>query len=260
MLFEEERKQQITDYVHVHKRASVQELSAHLEVSESTIRRDLKALEEEKLLQRTHGGAVAFRDENAEPSFTEKEDRFRAQKEAIAQAAVSLIQEGDIILLDSGTTTYYLAKLLKSFSKLTVVTNSLVAAQELSGLSGISLVLTGGMLRQETLAMVGPLAEQAIASIRVNKAFMAINFLDPDAGLTTPNMIEAAVKRQMIRSAAHVVLLADHSKYGTVSFAKVADLSEIDQCIMDDGITPDALKKLESAGIDVTITSVGKRE
>jgi DeoR family fructose operon transcriptional repressor len=260
MLFEEERKQKIADYVFEHKRASVQELTAYFNVSESTIRRDLKGLEEAKLLRRTHGGAVANGDDNAEPPFEDREDRYRSQKEAIARVAASIIREGDIVLLDSGTTTYYLAKRLKTFNKLTVVTNSLKVAQELAGHKGIELVLSGGTVREETLAMVGPLAQHAIGSVRVNKVFLAANGIDPHAGITTPNMIEAAVKRQMIQFAGQVVLLADHSKYGTISYAKVADLSEIDQCIMDDGISQAAVKEMESAGIDVTLTSAGSEE
>lgn len=260
MLFEEERKQKIVDYIQTYKRASVQELAQSFGVSESTVRRDLKGLEEAGELRRTHGGAVAFRDDNAEPPFSEKEDRYRAQKEAVAKAAVATVRDGDSLLLDSGTTTFYVAKLLKGFSRLTVVTNSLMAAEELAGRKEIELILTGGILRQETLAMVGPLAEKAIAAIRVNKAFMATNGLDINAGLTTPNMVEAAVKKQMILSAAHVTLLADHSKFGTVSFAKVADLSEIDQVIVDDGLSSGAARQLEEAGIDVTRTRAGSDE
>lgn len=258
-MFEEERKQKIIDFVLRHRRASVQDLTAYLHVSESTVRRDLSGLEEANLLRRTHGGAVALGDNNIEPPFTEKEDRYRSQKKAIAQAALSLITEGDIIILDAGTTTYHLAQLLKvkGFNKLTVVTNSLVAAQELADQKGIELVLTGGSLRQETLAMVGPLAEQALGSVRVHKTFLAMNDVDPVFGLTTPNMIEAAAKRCMIRSAQQVILLADYSKYGTSSFAKVAELADIDKWITSENMPSETVERMQALGIDITITHAG---
>ncbi|GGG02647.1 DeoR/GlpR family DNA-binding transcription regulator [Paenibacillus abyssi] len=257
MLYEEERKQKIADYVQMNGRASVQQLAQHFQVSESTVRRDLRDLEEEQFLRRTHGGAVALQNDNIEPPFVEKEDRFQQQKLAIARAAAKLIQEGDTILLDSGTTTYHLAKLLKGFQQLTVVTNSVMVAQELASQKNIELMLTGGTLRPETLAMVGPLAERAIESLHVDKAFIATNGIDPGIGLSTPNMIEAAVKNRMVHSAKQVILLADHSKYGRVSFARVAPLSDIDHCIIDDGISVEAVNTIEATGVNVILAPNG---
>ncbi|WP_438448696.1 DeoR/GlpR family DNA-binding transcription regulator [Gorillibacterium sp. sgz5001074] len=256
MLFEEERKLKIRDYVQTHERASVQELAAAFQVSESTVRRDLKDLEDSKQLKRTHGGAVAVLSDNTEPPFNEKEDRLRKQKEAIARAAAAMVREGDSILLDAGSTTYYLAKELKAFKKLTVVTNSIVAAQELSSQPHIDLLLTGGTLRHETLAMVGPVAEKTLGMVRVDKVFLAINGLDSDAGLTTPSMSEAEMKRLMIRAGKQVILLADHSKYGKVSFARVAGLEEIHQIITDSGIPALAAGELEAAGIQLSIAEL----
>lgn len=256
MLFEEERKQKIADYVQSHERASVQELAQVFQVSESTVRRDLKDLEEAKQLRRTHGGAVALQQDNRELPFIEKEDYFRSQKEHIAQAAAAMIEEGDTVLLDSGSTTFYLAKLLKSFKQLTVVTNSIMVAQELANLSHIELILTGGKLRNETLAMVGPVAERMLDMVRVDKVFLAINGLDAENGLTTPSMLEAEMKRKMIRAGKRVVLLADHSKFGRIAFARVADLSQIHHLITDAGIPAQALPELEEAGIEVTVVPV----
>lgn len=254
-MFEEERKQKIAEYVISRSRASVQELAALFQVSESTVRRDLRDLEETKPLRRTHGGVVAIQNQEPfEPSFEEKEDRLRPQKEAVAKKAISFIDEGDTIFLDSGTTTYYLAKQLKSFKQLTVVTNSVMVAQELKSVNQIDVLLTGGTLRRETQAMVGPIAIQSIGSIRVDKLFLAINGIDPEAGLTTPNLLEAEVKRSMIRSAKQVILVTDHSKYGKITFAKVADLSEIHHCIInDDALTEQAAKEMELEGIKVTL-------
>ncbi|WP_207952399.1 DeoR/GlpR family DNA-binding transcription regulator [Paenibacillus turpanensis] len=254
MLYEEERKQKIADYVQEHRRASVQELAQHFQVSESTVRRDLKDLEEVGKLRRTHGGAMLLQNDNNEPPFVEKEDRFRAQKEAIACAALSIVQEDETIFLDSGSTTYCLAKLLKNYQKLTVVTNSVMAATELSSSKGIDLVLTGGTLRHETLAMVGPIAEKTLDYIRVDHVFLAINGFDVESGLSTPSLIEAEMKRKMIGAGKQVVLLADHSKYGKVSFAKVAGMEVVDLLITDEGLHEENRKAIESAGIHLITT------
>lgn len=256
MLYGEERKAHILAYVQRHHRASVQELSQRFGVSESTIRRDLKELEEANLLRRTHGGALALRGVAFEPTFGEKEDQFRREKEAIAAAAATLIEDGDTILLDSGTTVYHMVRHLVRFSRLTVVTNSLVFARELLDHPGIELVVVGGILRHNTLALVGPLAEQALDGLRVDKAFMATNGLDIREGLTTPNLLEAATKRKMIRSAKQVYLLADHSKIGNVAFAKFADITELDTCILDDGAPEGFVTELRERGVDVILAPV----
>ncbi|MFC4767968.1 DeoR/GlpR family DNA-binding transcription regulator [Effusibacillus consociatus] len=251
MLYGEERKIKILEYVQQHSRASVQELCQSFEVSEATIRRDLKELEEAKLLRRTHGGAVSLQSVNFEPTFVEKEDKFLKEKQAIARKAIEFIEEGDTILLDSGTTTLHLAKELKPLTRLTMVTNSIMIAHELEGVPGIEVMMIGGTLRRETLALVGPLAEQALNMIRVDKAFVAINGLDITEGLTTPNLLEAATKRKMIQSAKTVFLLADHSKVGKVAFAKVAEVQEIDKCISDNAMPVSVINQLEKLGVDV---------
>lgn len=254
MLFEEERKREIADYIQQKSRAAVQELAQHFQVSESTVRRDLRDLEEMKLLRRTHGGAVSIGlQDNREPSFVEREDRFSNQKEAVAEAALQFIEDGDSIFLDSGTTTYRLAKRLNMFNRLTVVTNSVMVMEALHNQPNINLLLTGGSLRLETQALVGPLADRSIASVRVDKLFLAINGVEPESGLTTPNLIEAETKRRMIESAKRVILIADHSKYGKVSFGKVADLTEVHHFIVDEGIPAEAVRELEAEGIQVTI-------
>lgn len=256
MLYEEERKAKIVEYIEEHHRASVQELAETFKVSESTIRRDLKELEDSKSLKRTHGGAVCLESVNFEPTYIEKEDKFLKEKESIAHKAVDLIDEGDTILLDSGTTTQILARELKKFSRLTVVTNSLMIAEELQNLNGIDIVVVGGMLRQNTLSLVGPIAEECFKLLRVDKAFIATNGIDLKEGLTTPNIIEASTKRKMIEVAKQVILLADHSKLGKVSFAKFGEVSQIDTLIVDSRITADTAKAFEEKGVNVEVTNI----
>jgi DeoR family fructose operon transcriptional repressor len=253
VLYEEERRSKIIEYLHEHSRATVQELCKLCEVSESTVRRDLQDLEEDNLLKRTHGGALCLENVNFEPAFIEREDKFRYEKQLIAQRAIEFIQDGDTLVIDSGTTTVYLAKAIKKFSNLKVVTNSLIVAQELQGVSGIEVIIVGGTLRQNTLAMVGPLAEQSLSLLRVDKAFMATNGLDFTSGLTTPNILEAATKTKMITIAKQVILLADHTKFGKVAFAKFADLSSIDVCIVDDKTSETMLEKMADLEIAVCV-------
>lgn len=255
MLYEEERKQLIIEYLQKQTRASVQELGKIFQVSESTVRRDLQELEDVKLLKRTHGGAVCLENVNFEPTFLEKEDKFRKEKESIAQKAAEFIQDGDTLVIDSGTTTAYLAKELKRFSNLKVVTNSIILAQELRGMDGIEVIVTGGMLRQNTLAMVGPITEQSLSMLRVDKAFMATNGLDLQAGLTTPNIVEAATKTKMIDIAKQVILLADYTKMGKVAFAKFADVEKIDICIVDDKVTQVVVNEMEQVRVRVCIVT-----
>ena len=251
MLYEEERKLKIVAYLQEHVRVSVQELCKMFQVSESTVRRDLQELEDVNLLKRTHGGAVCLENVNFEPSFIDKGDHFRKEKESIARKAAEFIQDGDTIVIDSGTTTFYLAKEIKRFSNLQVVTNSIILGQELQGTKGIEVVITGGTVRQNTLAMVGPIAEQSLSMLRVDKAFIATNGLDMKEGLTTPNVLEAATKAKMISIAKQVILLADHTKIGKVSFAKFADLSKVDICIVDDQVSADVVAKMQQSGICV---------
>ncbi|WP_371360965.1 DeoR/GlpR family DNA-binding transcription regulator [Sporomusa malonica] len=255
MLYEEERKLKIVEYLQEHLRASVQELGKIFQVSESTVRRDLQELEDAKLLKRTHGGAVCLENVNFEPTFIEKEDKFRKEKESIARKAAEFIEDGDTLVIDSGTTTAYLAKEMKKFSNLKVVTNSIILAQELQGNEGIEVIITGGTLRQNTLAMVGPIAEQTLSRLRVDKAFIATNGLDMKEGLTTPNIVEAATKTKMIDIAKQVILLADHTKIGKLAFAKFADVSRIDTCIVDDKVTQNMIKEMEESGINVYIVT-----
>jgi DeoR family fructose operon transcriptional repressor len=253
MLFGEERKAKIVEYVNRNQRAMVQELCQAFDVSEATIRRDLKELEDAKLLKRTHGGAISLESVNYEAPFADREITNQAEKIAIAKKAVELIENGDTILLDSGTTTLQLAKLLSAFTNLSVVTNSLLIAKELQHLPGIETLVTGGTLRKETIAMVGPIADHTLSMIRVDKAFVATNGLDVKVGLTTPNLIEAATKRSMIQSAKQVILLTDRSKFGKVSLAKFADVSDIHVCITDQGTPGAFVEQLESRGIEMIL-------
>lgn len=252
-MFEEERKQSILQFVEKHTRASVQELSQELSVSESTVRRDLKELEDARLLKRTHGGAVSLQSVNFEAAYPDKADRLQGEKLRIARKAVEMIQEGDAILLDGGTTTLQIARALKSFRNLKVITNSMLALNELKDCRNIEVSITGGMLRPDTMAFVGPMTERSLDMVRVDKAFLGTNGLDLREGITTPNMLEAATKRKMIAVAKQTILLADHSKIGQISFCKVVDLQEMDHCILDTATPESFVHELVKMDVDYTL-------
>jgi DeoR family fructose operon transcriptional repressor len=264
-MFGEERKTKIMEMLEDSERVDVLELSRIFYVSESTIRRDLKELEDLNLLKRTHGGAVSMKviakqTVNFEPGFMEKEIQHQAEKRAIARKAMEFIREGETILLDSGTTTFYILQELKAFSKLTVVTNAVISPALLDHHSGIEIIFLGGMFRRQTQALVGSFTEHCLKLIRVDKCFIATNGVDLRLGLTTPNMAEADIKRKMIECAREVYLVTDSSKFGQSSFAKFAGLEQIDTCITDSGIGQDYVKNLSSHGMTVVTVDIKKDE
>ncbi|PTM57566.1 DeoR family transcriptional regulator [Desmospora activa DSM 45169] len=254
-MFAEERKQQILHYLAQQDRASVGELSEAFDVSEVTIRRDLKELEQEGLLRRTHGGALSNRTETAfEPSMIEKESAYAEEKERIAQQAYALIQPGETLLLDSGTTVHALARLLLSSEGVKVVTNSNPVLQTLSQVESIELISTGGMVRSSMQSMVGPFAEQVLQSLHVDRLFLGMNGIHLERGLTTPHLLEARIKQQMIQAAREVVLLCDSSKLGQTAFTHVAPLQAVHRLITDKGASPDIVREMEEQGVEVILT------
>jgi DeoR family transcriptional regulator, fructose operon transcriptional repressor len=256
MMFEEERKQLIVNYVLSKSRVSVQELCKLLDVSESTIRRDLSDLEEQKLLKRTHGGAISINTVNFEPTYSEKVDQFREEKIRIAKKAAEFIEDGDSLIIDAGSTTFYLAAELAKFRGLTVVTNSIPLMQKLSSIPDINIVATGGALRTITMAFTGPLSENVLDHIHVDKAFIGTNGLDLEAGLTTPNVAEASIKHKMISIANQVFVLADHSKIGCVSFSRFGTIDEIDTCITSEAVSEEQKAAFESKNVQLIVADI----
>lgn len=256
-MFGEERRLKIAEIISKDKSISVSELSKLFNVSESTIRRDLHVLEEKGFIQRTHGGAILNAGTHYEPAFFEKEDVELEAKRKIGKIAASMIEEGDSIILDAGTTTLEIARNLKNM-KLTVVTNSPLIAIELSKHEDIELIMTGGIQRWRTKALVGPIAEMVIRQFKVDKAFIGTNAISFEDGLMTPDLIEANTKKAMCDVASEVYIVADHTKFGKKSFVKFADIKDITAIITDDEVDYEIVRKYEQANID--IVSFGKDE
>ncbi len=244
-----ERRRKIVDVLESDDRAQVGELAARFGVSQSTIRRDLQLLSETGVVERTHGGVLP--PSRFEPSFGQKETENRGQKRAIARAAAKLVQPGHTVFLDGGTTTLELARELRTRSDITIASNSVPIAVELA--NRVRLILTGGSVKESTLALVGPIAERSIEQMHVDIAFIGMNGVSSGAGFTTPTWEEAATKVRMIRAGRLAVVLADSSKLGTVTFAHVARADEVDLLITDEAASGAEVEALRSAGLQVRL-------
>lgn len=233
-----QRQAAILDRVRASGGVRVTELASEFAVSDMTIRRDLETLAERGLLAKVHGGATTVSPGSAhEPGFTAKSVRERGEKSAIAQRAAALVSPGDAIALSAGTTTAELAERLVDVPALTVVTNSIPVADVFyrGGRADQTVVLTGGT-RTPSDALVGPVAVAAIATLHLDVLFLGVHGMSERAGYTTPNLMEADVNRALVEAAERLVVLADHTKWGTVGISSIVPLSRADVLITDDGL------------------------
>lgn len=230
----------------------VRELATALEVSPATIRRDLQTLEEQRLLARTHGGATTS-NVLYELPLRYKAGHLKDEKRRIAGAAAARVEEGMAIGLTGGTTTMEVARAVSEHAHLTVVTNSLSIGSELAVRPNLRLVVTGGVARSASYELVGPLADATLASLNLDIAFVGVDGIDVDAGLTTYHEAEAHTNRAMIARARSVVVVSDHSKLTKVAFAQICELAAIHEVVCDTGAEPCAVANLRSAGITVTL-------
>jgi DeoR family fructose operon transcriptional repressor len=247
-----ERRDRIRILVREDGVVRVEDLRKNLNVSVATIRRDLEILEEEGKVKRVHGGAVSMESRLEESVFDDKTSQSSRQKKRIADEALKLVGHEESVFLDGGSTTLFMARLLKQRTDITVVTNSLRAVQELSD-SGPRVIFTGGELRRISQTMVGPLSSAVLEQIRVDKAFMGTMGFCLKNGITTTDPNEAYVKRQIAEHASQVILLADSTKAEKVSFARVSDWDQVDILISDNNIPKDFVKTLRKRGIKVRL-------
>ncbi|WP_127585151.1 DeoR/GlpR family DNA-binding transcription regulator [Paenibacillus koleovorans] len=256
-MFAEERYVRIMEVVNQAGKATVAELSEALGVSQVTVRRDLEKLEEKELLLRTHGGAMALHAHVSEvaheKSFSEKEEALVEEKERIAEAAAKLISDEDAVMLTPGTTNMLIAKRLIGKKGLKIVTNAANIAVQIGNYPELEIILIGGKLRRKSFALVGPLAEETLQNIRVDKLFLGVDGFDLKEGLTTPNLAEASMDRQMISIAKEVIVVADHTKFGKVFFSHVATLGVVHTVITDEGINRELAGQIRELGIRLII-------
>lgn len=247
-----ERQKKIVELVNERLSIRVTELSKIFSVTEETIRRDLEKLEKENLLMRSHGGAVSIEKDQGEVSYLEREVTNSEQKKAIAGAAVRLIEPGDQIVLDASTTAWYVAKELPDMP-LTVLTNSIKVAIELSKKEQIKVISTGGTLLAQSLSYVGPLAERSLSMYHVNKAFLSCKGVHLERGLSDFNESQALLKKQMMEIADETILMVDSSKFGTRAFSRISPVSNLDYIITDSKVNEETKKELEDNKIKLLI-------
>jgi len=248
-LLAEQRRALILDEVRRRGGVRVNELTRKLGVSDMTVRRDLDALARQGVVEKVHGGAVPVMEASThEPGFEAKSGLELTAKEDIARAAAELVAPGTAIALSGGTTTFALAHQLVDVPDLTVVTNSVRvadvfhSAQRTSGQrqGAATVVLTGGV-RTPSDSLVGPVADQAIAALHFDVLFLGVHGISVEAGLSTPNLAEAETNRRLVQSARRVVVVADHTKWGTVGLSSFAALEDVDTLVTDAGI-PEVLR------------------
>ncbi|TFG57911.1 MAG: DeoR/GlpR transcriptional regulator [Spirochaetales bacterium] len=251
-LFAEERKQKIVDLVTEKRKATVDELCLRFSVSAATIRNDLRDLEQQGLLLRTHGGAMMKTKTALEPTSNQKEVRNLQAKKAIARAALALIEDGDTIILDTGSTTVELARILGNRNNITVITNDIAIAMMLEGSEKLNVLIMGGLLRRNFHCTVGAPGISMLSAFSVDKAFMGANGFSLAKGATTPDMNHAETKKAMMAIASKVVLLCDSSKLEQPSFAQFAPAEAIDTLVTE-AIDGAARAQYEEAGIEVIV-------
>jgi DeoR/GlpR family transcriptional regulator of sugar metabolism len=254
-----DRQRRIVDAVAATGAASVQELAARLDVSESTIRRDLRILDRNGELERTFGGAVAANTPAGRLPGAEVEqpyDPFNGPdvdlRRQIAHTAATLVRDGDVVLLDIGTTTARLARNLRG-RRITVITSSLAVVDELRDDATVELLVLGGILRRNYLSFVGMLTEQALREVRANRLFLGTSGIGPDGRVMDSTLVEVPVKRAMIASAEQTVVLADRGKFPGTGLLPVCGPEDVDVIVTNDGADPATLAACARAGTEIRL-------
>jgi DeoR family transcriptional regulator, fructose operon transcriptional repressor len=246
-VYAEERRRTIAERSRLDGRVEVAALAEDLAVTPETVRRDLTELERRGILRRVHGGAMPVERFAGEAALAERTGLMATEKRRIAQAALELVPPAGSVLLDAGSTTGELATLFPD-RELTVVTNALPLATALATRQGLEVLLIGGRVRGRTMAAVDRWALRSLEELRVDLAFVATNGLSAPRGLSTHDPAEAQVKAAMIEASAEVVLLADHTKFGTDELVRYATLDQVDLIISDAGLPDEHVEELENAG------------
>jgi len=252
-MLSEERQRAILEIVNRDGRVLVIDLAKQFHTSQVTIRKDLEILHTKGRVHRTHGGALPARESALEdPTLREKEKLHRKEKLRIAAAATGMVAEGQVVILDSGTTTTAIARALRNFQNLTIITNAVNIAAELSG-SALEVILTGGSLRKNSFSLVGPIAEETLHRLNADILFLGVDGFDVHYGLSTPNLLEAKVNRAMIEISKTSVAVCDSSKFGKRSLSLIAPPSSLHHVITDSGIPRAELTALKKSGLEVTV-------
>lgn len=233
---------------------SIDELGEKMNVSYSTIRRDIEELEAQNSLKRIRGGAVSNKLATSyEPPFLARQDMFLDEKRKIAKAARSLINPNETLILSGGTTIHEFAKTLGDVSPLYVATNDLMSAIELSHFNNVDLIVLGGKARNNHFSLNGYFTENMISQIHADKAFIGVDAVDFNTGFMHFSIEEVSASKLMIKASREVIVLCDHSKFNKVAFVNICNFEDVDLLITDSGISKDSLSKLDEIGVKVLI-------
>jgi DeoR/GlpR family transcriptional regulator of sugar metabolism len=256
MHLKEERRRLILETVAADGQATVAELSDKLNVSEVTVRRDLQELAERGLLLRSHGGAVASQLALPEPPVLQRIKETQVHKCQIGRAAAALIPDGSSVFIGSGTTTAQVARHLTGCKNLTVITNALNVATELATAPGVTVVMTGGVMRKSELSLIGHLAELALREVRVDRAVVGMQAISLEDGMTNDYWPEVMTDRAVIQMAPELIVVADHTKFGQVASALIAPMERISTLVTDSETDPVIVERLSRRGIRVIIAPI----
>jgi DeoR family transcriptional regulator, aga operon transcriptional repressor len=249
----DERRQHILELIQKDGRALVSELSRNLKISQITIRKDLDYLQSKGLIQRSHGGALRIQASAlVDPTLQEKQKRHSEEKQRIAAEALKMVEEGQCIILDSGTTTSAIAKGLKQFAQLTVITNAVNIAAELAG-TDFEVILIGGTLRKNSFSLVGPLAEDNLEEMHADILFLGVDGFDLEVGITTPNFLESRVNRAMVKAARKVVAVCDSSKFNRRSLSRIVPPDAVHAVITDRDLPEEIAEALKALNVNLTL-------
>ncbi len=251
-----ERRMEIVKIINMHKSATVAEIVEWIGASPATVRRDLAWLDEQGLIMRTHGGATAI-DYSSQallrgsvPSYEQRLNEYMEEKRSIGQCAARYVHDGETIILDASTTNHYVLPFLAKKRDLTIITNSLSISDELMTLGeanpSLTIICSGGTLYRRSYSFIGMVAEQALSQFYVDKAFIGLRGISVHHGLTSPFPEEIPIKRQMIKCAKEVFILADHTKFNVTSASLIAPLNIVHTLITDAGVTPEVVRQMSN--------------
>ncbi len=252
-MFQQERQKKVLDYVNARKKVTTTELSEKFDTSVVTIRADITALDKKGLVEKVRGGAIAVTERfNVEIPVSSKARKNAADKRVVGRLAASQVEDDDIIILDTGTTTMEIARSLPKFRNLTVITNDIQIASYLAANAwpGLNLLVAGGTLEAKTFSLLGLETLDFYKKLKVNKVFLGCDAVSAETGVSNRTLIEADIKAAMIRCADRVYAVVDGSKIGKTVFARVCDIGDIDVLITN-RIAPGQRELFAGAGVEV---------
>lgn len=254
-MLQEKRLETILEQLKENRTARIADLSKTLGVTRETIRKDLYDLEKQGLIKKVHGGAILTKI-NLEPTYANRSGSNVREKEAIARRAAQLVEDGEAIYIDLGTTTQLFAKYLDQKKGITVITNALLVALELANHPSCKVILSGGELRSGDLSLSGPVSRKSVEDFFVDKAFIGVGGLALSSGFTDYHVGESEIRRLMMKKAKETYALIDYSKFDVTAFTKVAGIDEIDVVITDAQAPQSIVQQLEENGVEVILVEI----